>query len=213
MFQNRLGAVSTTAILLLAVLVAGCSSRWQLMADQPRKEPLAPSSVFPDGTSAQPPQPSTVPRGYLQDDVEFETGKTAQGTLVTTFPFPITLTDLQRGQERYNIYCAVCHGRTGNGAGIIVARGFSGPPTFHSDQLRSAPVGHFFDVITNGYGDMPDYQAKIPPRDRWLIIAYVRALQFSENAPVSTVPTAIRGQLESGGGPVLVSTPTPGSAP
>ncbi|HLH73072.1 MAG TPA: cytochrome c [Chloroflexota bacterium] len=214
MFRNRVSYVTAVAVLLLVILViAGCSSGWQKMVDQPRKNPLDPSRFFTNGASALSPQSDTVPRGYLQDDVEFETGKTSQGKLVTTFPFTITLPDLDRGRERYDIYCAPCHGRTGDGDGPVVARGFSTPPTFHSDRLRQAPVGHLFDVITNGYGDMPDYKEQIPPRDRWLIVAYIRALQFSENAPIADVPVAIRGQLESSNGPILVSTLTPGTGP
>jgi mono/diheme cytochrome c family protein len=180
------------------------------MADQPKYKPLDPSDFFLDGTSARPPVANTVARGYLRDDTELFSGKTAQGAEVTTFPFAIARSDLDRGRERFDIYCAPCHGRTGAGNGVVVQRGFSPPPTFHSTVLRGAPVGHFFDVITNGFGAMPDYRTQIPARDRWDIIAYIRALQLSENAPVTVVPPSIRERLATSETPIVENTPTPG---
>jgi hypothetical protein len=157
------------------------------------------SSLFPDGTSDRPLVPDTQPRGDLRDDTLLFTGKNPDGTDATVFPFPITMPVLQRGQERFNIYCAPCHGTLGTGGGVVVARGFTTPPTFHSDRLRNAPVGHFFDVITNGFGAMPDYSAQVAPRDRWAIIAYIRALQLSQNATINDVPPAERSRLGTGG--------------
>jgi hypothetical protein len=134
-----------------------------------------------------------------------EQGGAAQGgggraTPVDTFPYPITREILERGQERYNIFCAPCHALTGNGDGMIVARGFSPPPSFHTDRLRDAPVGHFYDVITNGYGRMYSYAARVYPTDRWAIVAYIRALQLSQNATIEDVPPEERQGLEGAGG-------------
>jgi len=180
-----------------------------------------------DGTSARPQVEGTVARDQLRDDVEFYTGKlrNAQATataptqappsqmanaqadqgpaptyqgFVTDFPMPITAADLDRGQERFNIYCSVCHGRIGDGSGMIVRRGFRRPPSFHEDRLRNAPIGYFFDVETNGFGAMPDYASQIPPEDRWRIISYIRALQLSQRAAVSDVPAGERDKLKSG---------------
>ena len=120
-----------------------------------------------------------MPRGFLHEDELLYTGKVGSD-MATTFPFAITRADLDRGQERFNIYCAPCHGRTGEGNGMVVQRGFKAPPSYHIDRLRTAPVGYFFDVITNGFGAMPDYSAQVTPEDRWLIVAYIRALQLTE---------------------------------
>jgi mono/diheme cytochrome c family protein len=122
---------------------------------------------------------------------------TYQG-FVTDFPMPITAADLDRGQERFNIYCSVCHGRLGDGSGMIVKRGFRRPPSFHEDRLRNAPIGYFFDVETNGFGAMPDYASQIPPEDRWRIISYIRALQLSQRASLTDVPANERGKLGGG---------------
>jgi len=119
---------------------------------------------------------------------------------VNEFPFTVTAKDLDRGQERFNIYCAMCHGQTGYGDGMIVRRGFRRPPSLHDDRLRAETVGHFFDVITNGWGAMPDYSEQIPPRDRWAIIAYIRALQLSQNTPAAEVPENLRNQRKPGPG-------------
>ena len=118
----------------------------------------------------------------------FYTGKGPDGKLVDTFPFPVTKEVIERGQERFNIYCAPCHDRLGNGDGMIVRRGYRHPPSYHIDRLRQVPNGYIFDVITNGFGAMPDYAAQIPPRDRWAIVAYIRALQLSQNASINDVP-------------------------
>lgn len=174
---------------LLVLFVAGCNQNmtFQMMGTQPKYLPLAPSDLFQDGQSARQLVPDTVARGHTQDDPALFTGK-LNGADVTTFPYPITKDIMLRGQERFNIYCAPCHGQTGIGNGIIVQRGFTAPPTLHQDRLRTAPVGHFFDVITNGFGAMSSYADQIPVNDRWAIIAYIRALQLSQNATINDVP-------------------------
>jgi len=140
-----------------------------------------------------------VARGELRLDEHLYTGK-VNGQLATTFPFPITRQDLERGRERYGIYCTPCHDATGTGRGIIVMRGFpQPPPSYHIDRLREAPVGHFFDVITNGLGNMYSYASRIPPEDRWRIVAYVRALQLSQSATMNDVPAAEREKLQAPG--------------
>lgn len=185
------GAAWRIITLCLLVSLAACR---QDMHDQPRYEPLEASAFFEDGRSARQPVTGTVARGQLQADTHFYTGR-VNGEPVTTFPFQITQEVLKRGQERYNIFCSPCHDRVGNGEGMVVRRGFRRPPSFHIDRLREAPVGHFFDVITNGFGAMYDYAARIPPRDRWAIIAYIRALQFSQRATLADVPEAEIHQL------------------
>ncbi len=173
------------------LLATGCR---QDMHDQPRYKPLAASTFFADGRSSRPLVPGTVARGDLRDDEYFYTGR-SNGALVDKFPSPLTHEILLRGQERYNIFCSPCHDRVGNGQGMIVQRGFRRPPSFHIDRLREAPVGYFFDVITNGFGAMYDYGERIPPQDRWAIIAYIRALQLSQHATLAEVPFEERQQL------------------
>jgi len=166
------------------------------MHDQPKYVPLRESTFFGDARSARPPVAGTIARGQLRDDPILVTGK-QNGADVDTFPFPITERVMRRGQERFNIYCSPCHGRTGQGDGMIVERGYRRPPTYHQDRLRSAPVGHFFDVITNGFGAMPDYAAQLRVEDRWAIAAYIRALQLSQHAAVADVAPPDRSQLDA----------------
>ncbi|HTP35592.1 MAG TPA: cytochrome c [Candidatus Acidoferrales bacterium] len=182
---------------VIAILLAGCR---QDMQDQPKFIPLRPSNFFADGRSARPIPEGTVARGHLNDDTLFYTGKGPDGKPVNEFPFPVTKAVIQRGQQRFNIYCTPCHDRTGGGNGMVVQRGYRHPPTYHSDRLRQVPNGYIFDVITNGFGAMPDYAAQIPPADRWAIVSYVRALQLSQQASVNDVPADARGQLSTGGG-------------
>ena len=165
------------------------------MRNQPRHDPLDESPFFADGRSARPLVKGTVARGHLRINTHFYTGK-SKGELVDTFPFPITREILERGQERYNIFCAPCHDRVGTGDGVIVQRGFRRPSSFHIDRLRGAPVGHFFDVITNGFGTMYDYASRIQPKDRWAIVAYIRALQLSQQATIAEVPADELRQLQ-----------------
>ncbi len=155
---------------------------------QPRYNPLAKSDFFPDQRAARPLVEGTVAQGELRADTYFYTGKIGNNP-GEFMPFPVTKQVLDRGRERYNIYCAPCHSRAGDGNGFIPTRGFARkPPSYHIDRLRNAPIGYFYDVMTNGFGIMLDYSAQIPPRDRWCIAAYIRALQLSQNATVADVP-------------------------
>ena len=172
--------------LVFVVLIAGCRLDMHL---QPRYDAEAPSTFFADGRSAREPVTGTVARGELRVDDLLYRGQ-INGEVADTFPFAIGATDLARGRERFNIYCAPCHGYTGSGDGMIVRRGFPIPPSFHIDRLRAAPAGHFFEVITNGFGLMYGYASRISPEDRWRIGAYIRALQLSEHASVADLPPA-----------------------
>ena len=180
-------------LLLGVAYIAGCQPE---MTDQPRYEPLEASTFFEDGRSARHLVPGTVARGQLMLDTPLATGR-ADGQVVDTLPLPVTRDLLERGQERYDIYCAPCHDRVGAGRGMIVRRGYPRPPSFHIPRLRQAPVGHFFEVMTQGFGaQMPAYDWMIPPPDRWAIIAYIRALQLSQHATLAAVPEAERRQLQ-----------------
>jgi len=167
-----------TALSLALVTLAGCR---QDMHNQPKYLPLRESDFYADRRSARPIVEGTVARGDLQQDSYYYTGK-VNGLPGNEMPIPVTRELLDRGEERYNIYCSPCHSKLGDGNGMIVQRGFKQPPSYHIDRLRQAPIGHFFDVISNGFGAMPDYKAQIAPRDRWAIAAYVRALQLSQHA-------------------------------
>jgi mono/diheme cytochrome c family protein len=182
---------SFVAAAAAALALAGCR---QDMHDQPKYIPLRESTFFTDARSARPLVEGTVARGHLRDDELTYTGK-MNGQDATMFPSAIDARVIARGRERFDIYCSPCHGRTGQGDGMVVLRGYRRPPTFHQDRLRDAPVGHFFDVITNGFGAMPDYAAQIRAEDRWAIIAYVRALQLSEHATMADVPAAERDRI------------------
>jgi mono/diheme cytochrome c family protein len=195
------------AIVLALASVVACR---QDMHDQPKYIPLRPSEFFTDGRSARPLPEGTVARGHLNDDVLFYTGKGADGKPADTFPFPVTKDVILRGRQRFNIYCTPCHDRTGSGNGIIVRRGYRRPPTYHSDRLRQVPNGYIYDVITNGFGAMPDYAAQIQPGDRWAIVSYVRALQLSQQASIEDVPAEIRGQFRTP--PPATAPPVPGGA-
>jgi len=165
------------------------------MANQPTYKPSAPGPFFGDGRSARPLVEGTVARGQAQLDEHLYIGKIA-GTLADTLPFPVTRSLLERGQERYNIYCTPCHDHVGQGQGMVVRRGFRRPPSLHIDRLREAPIGYFFDVMTHGFGAMPDYAAQVTSHDRWAIAAYMRALQLSQHATLADVPVAVRPQLQ-----------------
>jgi mono/diheme cytochrome c family protein len=159
----------------------------QDMHDGPRYRPLRWSAFFANGSSARPIVAGTVARGHLDEDTHLYQGK-VDGQQALSFPFAITREKLDRGEERFNIYCSPCHGRTGEGNGMVVQRGYRQAANYHIDRLRNAPVGYLFDVVTNGFGVMPDYKAQIPADDRWCIIAYVRALQLSHHATTADVP-------------------------
>jgi mono/diheme cytochrome c family protein len=166
------------------------------MEEQPKFLPDQQNYYFPKEPADRLPVPHTVPAGPLNDDAIFNTGM-MNGVLATDFPMPVTAALVARGQEEFNINCSACHGRDGYGAGIVIERGFPAPPSYHSDRLRNAPVGHFFDVITNGYGVMFPFGSRIEPVDRWAIVAYIRALQFSQDAPAAQLPAQDQAQLET----------------
>jgi mono/diheme cytochrome c family protein len=176
----------------LLLLVAGCR---QDMHDQPKYQPFERDAFFADQRASRPLVAGVVARGHLDEDQGFYTGASAGGP-VTVNPLPLDHDTLARGQERYNIYCSPCHDRVGAGEGMIVLRGYKQPPTFHSDRLRSVPDGYLFQVITNGFGTMPTYAPQVAARDRWAIIAYMRALQLSQHATLADVPVAEKAKLE-----------------
>jgi mono/diheme cytochrome c family protein len=181
------------SVAMTLVLFAGACR--QDMQDQPKYKPLAPSRFFSDGKSA---------RQLVEGVVPFQPGDQAISPMTdeskaTTLPFPLTPQALDRGQGRFDIYCAPCHGRLGYGDGMVVQRGFLAPPSYHIDRLRRAPVGHFYDVMTNGFGAMPSYADKVAPRDRWAVAAYIRALQLSQHATINDAPPEDRAKLQSGG--------------
>ena len=185
-----------TRVIVLMAATAALGACRQDMHDAPRYEPLEASSFFNDGQSARMPVANTVSRNPLTDGDELlYTGK-INGTLANQFPIPVTAAVLARGQERYDIFCSPCHGRTGKGDGIVVQRGMRQPPSFMEDRLRNAAAGYFFDVMTHGFGAMQDYAAQIPVEDRWAIVAYERALQFSQHAATGDVPDDRRGDLD-----------------
>jgi hypothetical protein len=185
------GARALAALGLVAFLLAGCRLDMHL---QPKYLPYEPSQFFRDGRSERPPVPGTVARGHLRLDDLLYTGQ-ENGAVSNRFPFPITKADLDRGREQYNVFCTPCHDYTGSGNGMIVQRGFPKPPSYHIDRLRAAPVGHFFDVMTNGFGEMYSYGSRISPEDRWRIAAYIRVLQLSQHATIQDVPESQRQKL------------------
>ena len=175
--------VSAMGAMAAALLLAGCR---QDMQDQPKFIPQRGTTFFADGRSARPQVLNTVARNQMHDNEYFYTGM-VNGKEGDGFPIALTPEVMQRGQERYNIYCTPCHSRVGNGDGMIVQRGYRPAGDFHTDRLRNAPLGHFFNVMTNGYGAMPDYAAQLTPEDRWAVVAYIRALQLSQNAKLGDV--------------------------
>lgn len=184
--------MTRVTLLILCALTIGCHTDMQ---DQPRYEPLEASTFFEDGMASRQPVKGTVARGQLHEDEIFYTGRDGK-ELVAKIPLDVDMPLLKRGQERYNIYCSMCHDLWGNGDGVIVQRGLRKPPSYHIERLRNAPDGHFFDVITHGLGAMPRYAVQIEPRDRWAMVAYVRALQRSQNARLDDVPAEERKKLE-----------------
>ena len=202
------------APLALLILCAGCRLDMHV---QPRYNPLAKSDFFADQRSARPLVEGTVARGELHDDTYFYTGKLGNNP-GDYMPFAVTKDDLERGRSRFDIYCSPCHSRLGDGNGYIPTRGFSRkPPSFHIERLEKAPVGYIFNVMTEGFGIMPDYASQIPPRDRWCIVAYIRALQLSQHATVADaaghpIPSPAPEFLTPGTGATLprVKPPTAG---
>jgi hypothetical protein len=179
---------------LALVAVAGCHRD---MYDQPRYDAYSESTFFKDGTSFRPLVQGTIARGQLRADSHRYRGKDSEGKDVKEFPYPVTEAVMERGRERFMIFCYPCHGATGDGQGMIVRRGMTPPPSFHIDRLKQAPEGHFFDVISNGYGKMYRYDYRIPVDDRWAIIAYVRALQYRGEAKADDLPKDVRTRLEA----------------
>jgi mono/diheme cytochrome c family protein len=202
------------APLVLVALLGGCRLDMHV---QPRQNPLSKSDFFPDQRSARPPVEGTVARGELRDDTYLYTGKLGNNP-GDYMPFAVTKDDLERGRVRFNIYCSPCHSRVGDGNGYIPSRGFARrPPSFHIERLEKAPVGYIYGVISEGFGVMPDYSSQIPPRDRWLIVAYIRALQLSQHATVADaaghpIPSAPPEFAEPGTGATLPQVKPP-SAP
>ena len=222
-FRKVIFCLLLTVYCLLAL---GCGVRFD-MQDQPRYKAYKKSEFFSDNRASRDIPEGTVARGQLKDNKAFFTGKidnpnpnaqaetttNEQGNTIVTsfpndideFPLPVTKDLIDRGENRYNIYCIVCHGPTGNGDGMIVRRGFSPPPTYHDDRLRNAPVGHFFDVMTNGWGKMNSYRDKLTAADRWAVVAYIRALQASQNPDQilrmnsNIAPAANTGETPGGG--------------
>jgi mono/diheme cytochrome c family protein len=189
---QTLGLVAALALLALP----GCR---QDMHDQPKYQPFEASPFFKDGRASRPRVPGTVARGRRDDDVLLVTGKSATG-LSEVFPAPVTRAMLDRGHQRFDVYCSPCHDRVGTGRGMIVMRGYKQPVSFHEERLRGMPAGYFFDVMTNGFGVMPSYAAQVPVSDRWAIAAYIRALQLSQHATLTEVPAEERTALVTGSG-------------
>lgn len=217
-------------LIVACSLLTGC--RYD-MQDQPRYKALKKSDFFRDGKAMRELPDGTVPRGYLREDKVYYTGKTATtqqtapapaatpatdqrgNTLVTDFsgltaefPVPVTKELIDRGEQRYKVFCIVCHGPVGNGDGMVVRRGFSPPPTYNDDRLRNAPVGHFYDVITNGQGKMNSYASQVPPADRWAIVAYIRTLQISQN-PNGNIQMNSTNRANTSGNTNAPTTPAP----
>ena len=182
-----------TCVAATLFMIAGCDHLHQDMGNQPKNKPLSPSDFFADGRSVRMPVENTVSRSSMDND-QLMVSKDS-----TNFPMPLNDALLERGQERFRIFCSPCHGIQGDGNGMIVMRGMKRPPSYHQDRLRQAPNGYIYDVITNGFGQMYNYAAQVPPRDRWAIVAYVRALQLSRNAKVADLPAEVREKLNSGG--------------
>ena len=221
-----------TAILSLVAITAGC--RYD-MQDQPRYKAYKQSDFFPDKRASRDLPNGTVPQGQLRENKALYTGKKENAdpnaqvqtttdpsgnTLISSFPndieeFPVPVTEelINRGEERYKVFCVVCHGPVGNGDGMIVRRGFTKPPTYNDDRLRNAPVGHFFDVITNGQGRMNSYASQIPVADRWAIVAYIRALQISQNPNGTMKPLPMTNSNTNTTTPRPAASPTPAARP
>src|SRR5437899_6056119 len=185
------------ALILLPSAFCLLTACRQKMANQPKYDPLEPSDFFSDGMSARPRIAGTVARGELALTGFLATGK-INGQEGDGFPFAVTEAVMNRGEERFNIFCSECHSKLGDGNGMIPSRGYRHPPSFHTDTLRAAKTGHFFDVMTNGFGAMPSYAAQVPVNDRWAIIAYIRALQLSQNGRANDLPPDLRAKLTGG---------------
>ena len=196
--------VVVALLALLALTTAGCR---QDMHDQPKLKPYRSSEFFANGSGFREMPAHTVARGTLREDAALFTGKLADGSPVTDLPVPMTKALLLRGQERYNIFCSPCHGRLGDGRGMVVQRGYKQPTSYHDERLRQAPVGYFFDVMTNGFGVMSSYAPQVPVADRWAIAAYIRALQLSQHVDASSLSAEERARLDQPAHPPTTSAP------
>lgn len=183
-------------VFVVVLLALGAGACRQDMHDTPRYESYEASAFYADGRASRVAPAGTVARGWLREDEALYTGR-AGGELVAEFPFALSHADLQRGRERYGIYCTPCHGELGDGQGMVVQRGLRRAASYHQDRLRAEKVGYFYDVVTNGFGAMQGYAEQIPVRDRWLIVAYVRALQLSQHATMAEVPANLQGTLDN----------------
>ena len=186
-------SLATVALAVAALLTVGCR---QDMHDQAKYEPYEVSDFFTDGRASRLPVPGTVARGWLREDPHLYRGIGPDGGFATTLPMPLSRELVERGHQRYDIFCSPCHGRLGDGLGMIVQRGFKQPASFHEARLREMPYGYYFDVMTNGFGEMSSYRAQVPVEDRWAIAAYVRALQLSRQVPQNQLTAAERRELE-----------------
>lgn len=195
MFRAEWRRVSVVmSLCCLGVVAGGCR---QDMHDQPKYEPLEQSTIFADGAASRPMVEGTVARGMLREDPILYTGRTADDLFVTELPVELSRELLDRGQARFNAFCSPCHGRTGEGNGMVVQRGFKHPQSLHETRLRESPLGYYFHVMTNGFGEMSSYAAQVSPEDRWAIAAYIRALQLSQFAPVESLSPDEIGQIEN----------------
>jgi mono/diheme cytochrome c family protein len=186
-------AVGGSALILSAAfLMTGCRNE---MYDQAKVKPLSEGTFFANGQNARPLPPDTVARGFLREDKAMYAGIGPDGKFVTELPVQLNRALLERGRERFDIFCSPCHGKQGDGLGMIVERGFKQPSSFHGDRLRQQPLGYFFDVMTQGFGQMSSYASQVPPDDRWAIAAYIRVLEFSQHAPVAELPPADQKEL------------------
>lgn len=193
-----------TLLLVLAAGLFGAGCR-QDMHDQPKYEPLEASSFFPDGKSSRMVIDGTVARGSLVDDPVLLTGITEDDRFAPDLPVELTPELLARGRNRYEAFCSACHGRAGNGQGMVVQRGFKHPKSFHEERLRLSDVGYFFNVMTNGFGEMSSYAVQLSAQDRWAVAAYIRALQLSQSAPASELDAEDLAQIHSGATPAAAT--------
>ena len=203
MSTSRPRSLAIAVVLVAALFGLGCR---QDMHDQPRYEPLEANPFFENGMASRSPVEGTVARGHLREDTAFYSGKDELGTFIVSLPMASDKALLRRGHERYDIFCSPCHGRLGDGKGMVVQRGFKAPPSLHQDRLREQPVGYYVDAMTNGFGTMASYASQVRAEDRWAIAAYIKVLQFSQRAHLTDLPPsdqeAIRqlGQTPSDGG-------------
>jgi mono/diheme cytochrome c family protein len=196
-------------VLVPALLVQGCRNE---MYDQAKVKALSEGEFFPNGQNARPLPPDTIARGFLREDKAMYAGLGPDGKFVAQLPVPLTRELMDRGHQRFDIFCSPCHGKQGTGLGMIVERGFKQPSSFHTDRLREQPIGYFFDVMTQGFGQMSSYASQVPPEDRWAIAAYLRALQLSQHAMMADLPADDRAKVLASGAPKSNKHEHPGEA-